>query len=361
MRRQAKDTRWELLETFSRYEVIEKLSLRPSYIQTILMLVQRRTYEICLQPHLEMRKIFPEPERVIVAAWVRLEPSRRRRLIVVTSRAYYMLKEPLGQRCTACDANLFCPNGPDLVQRYAFRDVHSITVGYGAGQRVRILWSRHRVTIEKPAKALQFSCTPLGVVDKIAQTIIDLNPLPRPPPMEPDLQTPRVIRERLLVPETEEVRLHVQLDKLLLATGRVLPRACVVSSLSLYLFIEDESFFLVEPKLTAAEKRTARRDGVNMLKEDEKFRWDTLLEVDFLAGDQSVMALRFTTGSTQLRFGDDFGLALFKRELRRLLPEGINHWRRNFGAVGTGGDDEAEVDEGSVAADEAEAAEEAGG
>ena len=46
------DTRWELLETFSRYEVVDKLALRPSFLQTLLMLVQRRMYETALQPHL---------------------------------------------------------------------------------------------------------------------------------------------------------------------------------------------------------------------------------------------------------------------------------------------------------------------
>ena len=46
---------------------------------------------------------------------------------------------------------------------------------------------------------------------------------------------------------------------------------------------------------------------------------------------QSVIALRFEHGATQLRFGDDFGLSLFKRELRRLLPQGVDHWRRQFG------------------------------
>ena len=121
------DTRWELLSTFSRYEVADRLALRPSFQQTLLMLVQRRLYEQALQPHLTARKIFPDPERVICASWVRLEPSKRRRLIVVTNRAYYMLREPLGKRCTACDPDKFCPAGPDLVTRYAFRDVTSIT------------------------------------------------------------------------------------------------------------------------------------------------------------------------------------------------------------------------------------------
>jgi hypothetical protein len=78
-------------------------------------------------------------------------------------------------------------------------------------------------------------------------------------------------------------------------------------------------------------QRSGRKDGINLLREDEKYRWTTMVEVDFLAGDQSVMALRFTHGSTQLRFGDDFGLSIFKRELRRLLPQGIDHWRRAFG------------------------------
>ena len=127
-------------------------------------------------------------------------PSKRKRLIVVSSRAYYILKEPLGQRCTACDPHLFCPAGPEPVQRLNFRDVHAITIGHGVGQRIRILWSRHRVTLDKPAKTLQFSVTTLSVADRIAQTIHALNPLPRPPPMEADLQTERVIREKLLEP-----------------------------------------------------------------------------------------------------------------------------------------------------------------
>jgi len=146
----------------------------------------------------------------------------------------------------------------------------------------------------------------------------------------------------LLEPATEVIHLHLQIEKLELGSGRVVPRVAVITSLSLYLFIEDPSYFLCEPQLTAAEKRSGRRDGIQLLKEDDKFRWNTMIEVDFLAGDQSVIALRFSTGSTQLRFGDDFGLSIFKRELRRLLPQGINQWRRGFGY----GDASGEHDEG---------------
>ena len=39
--------------------------------------------------------------------------------------------------------------------------------------------------------------------DEIAKAVHDLNPLARPPPMEPDLQTFRVVREKLLEPATE--------------------------------------------------------------------------------------------------------------------------------------------------------------
>ena len=343
------DTRWELLEVFSRYEVVDLLALRPSFIQTLLMLVQRRNYEVALQPHLAARRIFPEPERVICASWVRMEPSKRRRLVVVSSRAYYILKEPLGQRCTACDPHLFCPSGPEPVQRLNFRDVHALTIGFGEGQRVRILWSRHRVTMERPAKQLQFSVTTLGVADRIATAIHALNPLPRPPPMEPDLVTERVIREKLLEPGKEEVRLHLQLEKLELGSGRVVPRVAVITSTSLYLFVEDAAYFLIEPQLTASERRSGRKDGINLLKEDEKYRWNTLVEVDFLAGDQSVMAVRFAHGSCQLRFGDDFGLMVFKRELRRLLPSGVDSWRRNFGFHADAGGGAA--DEGEEGAD----------
>jgi len=326
------DTRWEMLEIFTRYEVVDKLALRPSFLQTLLMLVQRRMYECALQPHLALRRIFPEAERVILASWVRLEmPAKRRRLLVVTSRAYYILKEPLGQRCTVCDAHLFCPKGPDLVHRLNFRDVQAITVGHGCGQRVRILWSRHRVTLEKPAKPIQLSVLMLGMADQIAQALHDLNPLPKPPPIEPDLQTMRVVREKLLEPATEQIRTYLQVEKVELGSGRIVPRVVVISSSSLYLFIEDASYFLIEPQLTAAEKRSGRRDGMNLLKEDEKFRWTTLLEVDFLAGDQAVIAVRFAQGAMQLRFGDDFALSMFKNELRRLLPSGISRWRRDFG------------------------------
>ena len=63
-------------------------------MQTLLQLVQRRMYERALQPHLAARKVFPEPERVLIASWVRLEPSSKRRLVIVTNRAYYLLKWP---------------------------------------------------------------------------------------------------------------------------------------------------------------------------------------------------------------------------------------------------------------------------
>ena len=389
------DTRWELLEIFSRYEVIDRLALRSSFVQTLLMLVQRRMYETALQPHLTKRRVFPEAERVICAAWVRMEPTKRKRLIVVTSKAYYVLKEPMGQKCSACDSHLFCPSGPEPVQRLNFRDVHAITIGYGAqpgvGQRVRILWSRHRVTMDRPAKALQFSVLTVGVADRIAMCIHALNPLPRPPPIEPDVQTARVVREKLLEPGKEEIRLYLQLEKIDLHSGKVVPRVAVVTSTSLYLFIEDASYFLCEPQLTVSEKRSGRKDGTQLIKvcvsptispslafprlpspslafshlppppsflfkEDEKYRWNTMMEVDFLAGDQSVMALRFQQGATQLRFGDDFGLSIFKRELRRLLPSGIDAWRRNFGYhVDKAKKDEDEGEEGDEDEDDAAA------
>lgn len=179
-----------------------------------------------------------------------------------------------------------------------------------------------------------------------------------------------VIGGQLLEPGKEEIRLYLQLEKIDLASGRVYPRVAVITSLSLYLFIEDPTYFLCEPQLTASEKRSGRKDGMHLVKEDEKYRWNTMLEVgrrrgsnlvllvvlvvrcsvltrrrssrrlaqvDFLAGDQSVMALRFEYGATQLRFGDDFGLSIFKRELRALLPSGLTHWRRNFGCASLSG------------------------
>ena len=77
-----------------------------------------------------------------------------------------------------------------------------------------------------------------------------------------------------------------------------------------------------------------------------------------------MIALTFGAGATQLRFGDDFGLSRFKRELRRLLPNGIEHWRRNFGNHVSGGkkdeDEDGEGGEGD-GADEVEEEEEGGG
>jgi hypothetical protein len=292
-----------------------------------------------------------------------------------------------------------------LVQRFAFRDVHSLTLGFGPGQRVRIEWSRARVTHKNPAKQLTFSVLPLHVADEIVGTIHRLYPLPRPPPIEEDAQTPRVIREKataaaaaaaaarassrprlpppraqLLNAETETVRLYLLIEVVNLATGRLLPRAAVVSSSTLYVFVESPEYFLVrptetrrprrcrfgptppsvsqvEPLITAKEKRSKRKDGARLLREEASFRWDALLEVDFLAGDQvaphaacsgrdldapicakqhllrraqAVVALRFTSGSTQLRFGDDFALSLFKVRGRvgfgeRGLGRGVSH------------------------------------
>ena len=201
-------------------------------------------------------------------------------------------------------------------------------------------WSRHRVTIDRPAKPLQFSSS-RSVSPTYRHHDSCAQPLPRLPPIDLDLQIERVIREKLLEPSTEEVRLHQPRP----GSGKAIQRVAVITSLSLYLFIEDASYFLCEPQLTASEKRSGRRDGNNLLREDEKFRWNTLIEVDFLAGDQSVMALRFKTGSCQLRFGDDFPVALQARAA--LLPEGIEHWRRNFGFMQSGsGVEEEEGEEG---------------
>ena len=268
-----------------------------------------------------------------------------------------MLKQPTGKRCTACDAHKFCPAGPALVQRFAFRDVHQLTLGFGPGQRACIAWSRQRVTMHAPAKTVTFSVTQLNVVDKILRCINTLYPLARPPAIEADTQTPRVVRSKLLSPGEEEVHLHILLEKIDLVRGGVLPRAATLSDTTLYLFIEDPSFFLQEPLLTAKEKRGNKKDGARLLREDEKFQWAQLLEVDFLARDQSVVSLRFSTGTTQLRFGDDFGLSLFKLTLRKLLPDGLTQWRRNFGnpeaveaatAARAGGADAAEEAEGEA-------------
>jgi hypothetical protein len=310
------DTRWELLEVFSRYEVIDKLALRtcPAFLDSFCLrrwhptppciptriiapsvvcccrslifanaadagaathvrnctaAAPRRAEDLprARARHLRLlgaHGVRPAPHgaaSTVVTPYSRYSlapdrPSKRKRLIVVSSRAYYILKEPLGQRCTACDPHLFCPAGPEPVQRLNFRDVHAITIGHGVGQRIRILWSRHRVTLDKPAKTLQFSVTTLSVADRIAQTIHALNPLPRPPPMEADLQTERVIREKLLEPVPlpsplacalsraramvgllctqgkEQVRLYLQLEKIDLGTGRVLPRVAVITTLS---------------------------------------------------------------------------------------------------------------------------------
>ena len=147
----------------------------------------------------------------------------------VTNRAYYMLREPLGDKCTVCSADKFCPKGPDIVQRFAFRDVQSLTVGFGSGaavigsgttvgpctvgQRALIKWARHRVTLDKPAKSLQFSLLPLGIADTIVYTIHKLYPLARPPPIEEDSTTMRVLREKLLLPEKEDVLLYLQASR----------------------------------------------------------------------------------------------------------------------------------------------------
>ena len=105
------------------------------------------------------------------------------------------------------------------------------------------------------------------------------------------------------------MRLYLLIEVVNLATGRLLPRAAVVSSSTLYVFVESPEYFLVrptetrrprrcrfgptppsvsqvEPLITAKEKRSKRKDGARLLREEASFRWDALLEVDFLAGDQ---------------------------------------------------------------------------
>ena len=145
-----------------------------------------------------------------------------------------------------------CPAGPVLVQRFAFRDVHSLTLGFGPGQRVRIEWSRARAH-KNPAKQLTFSVLPLHVAE-IVGTIHRLYAAAATPSRR--RADARVIREKataaaaaaaaarratarprlpppraqLLNAETETVRLYLLIEVVNLATGRLLPRAAVVSS-----------------------------------------------------------------------------------------------------------------------------------
>ena len=106
---------------------------------------------------------------MLIGSWVRMEsPVNKSRLLVITNRAYYLLKRPLGKKCTACDPHKFCPQGPTLVQRLAYRDVIGLTLGFGPGQRARIEWARHRVTFERPSHKINFSVLQLGFADMVA-------------------------------------------------------------------------------------------------------------------------------------------------------------------------------------------------
>ena len=233
------------------------------------------------------------------------------------------------------------------MQRLNFRDVHAITIGFGCGQRVRLMWSRHRVTIDRPAKPLQFSVITLGVADRIATTIHALNPLPRPPPIDLDLQTERVIREKLLEPSTEEVRLHLQLEKLLLGSGKAIQRVAVITSLSLYL--------LSRMRLLFASRSSPRQSGApaartaSTCSRRTRSTGGTRSSRSTSSPAISPSGRPLPHGSCQLRFGDDFGLMVFKRELRRLLPSGVDSWRRNFGFHADAGGGAA--DEGEEGAD----------
>ena len=54
--------------------------------------------------------------------------------------------------------------------------------------------------MQNPAKTVTFSVTQLHIADRICKCIHDLYPLPRPPPIDTDMQTPRVVRSKLPCP-----------------------------------------------------------------------------------------------------------------------------------------------------------------
>ena len=57
------DTRWDLLEVFARYEIAGKLALRPSFVQTLLQLVQHRLYERALEPRVRVAQALAHAAR----------------------------------------------------------------------------------------------------------------------------------------------------------------------------------------------------------------------------------------------------------------------------------------------------------
>ena len=111
--------------------------------------------------------------------------------VAISNRAYYILKQPPGKRCTACDAHKFCPTGPAFLGRHAFRDLQRLVIGHGPGQRARIVWSKKARAAAAAnatgtggaaagATEITFSVPQIGVAERICRLLRQLYPLAKP-------------------------------------------------------------------------------------------------------------------------------------------------------------------------------------
>jgi hypothetical protein len=130
--------KYEILEYFKVIEMFKSKEVRKSFLQNILECNKAALYQAELAKYMTDNfgayKIpFNEsmaPERIVFLAWVDCNVTGsnawEKRLLVLSHRVFYVLKESGSKPCTMCGDERFCPKGPKYVSHFSYDSIEKI-------------------------------------------------------------------------------------------------------------------------------------------------------------------------------------------------------------------------------------------
>lgn len=133
------DAKYQILEFFKSHQIFKELNLRKSFLQNVLNNNQFALYKIEIAKYMKknygaykipIQEGEPTPERISFIAWVdcNIHPSSdwNKRLLVMSHRWFYILKDTSRDGCTMCGNEKFCPSGPPYVDHFNYQQIKSI-------------------------------------------------------------------------------------------------------------------------------------------------------------------------------------------------------------------------------------------
>jgi hypothetical protein len=130
--------KYQILEYFKVTEVFKNKEIRKSFMQNILETYKFSQYQIELSKYMTEKygqyKIpyseSMKPERVVFLCWVDCNITGsnawEKRLLVLSHRVFYILKESGTKPCTMCGDERFCPMGPKYVTHFQYDEITKI-------------------------------------------------------------------------------------------------------------------------------------------------------------------------------------------------------------------------------------------